>query len=137
MSTLIPEEAYPKLIVLINETYTDEVDRIISGRVDENDTILCIAQDGNKQLAVKITDKDIAIKLVSPVTDKTANFAAPNLNDITNDSFWQDKEACFTVKGAEVDEESLEKHEEILDYCQEHGLDPVRDYTRAAQAVLG
>ena len=61
---IIPPESYPDLIGLINITYTDEVEQILSAGVDENGSIICLAQDGNKQLAIEIGD-DIQIKLYS------------------------------------------------------------------------
>jgi phage gp29-like protein len=68
----IPVEAYPDLIQLINITYTDEVEQILSAGVEENGDIICLAQDGNKQLSVKIGD-NIQIKLFNP----TVQFTAP------------------------------------------------------------
>jgi hypothetical protein len=70
---LIPPERYPNLIQLINRTYTDEVEQILSAGSDENGTIICLAQDGNKQLAIEIGDDDVQIRLFNP----TAQFAAP------------------------------------------------------------
>lgn len=65
---LIPETSYPDLISLINETYTDRVEQILNAGVDDNENIVCLAQDGNKQLAIEITDNDIKIKLFKPTT---------------------------------------------------------------------
>lgn len=76
---LIPPERYPNLIQLINKTYTDEVEQILSAGADENGTIICLAQDGNKQLAIEIGDDDIQIRLFNPqaITGQTAQMAAP------------------------------------------------------------
>jgi hypothetical protein len=63
---LIPPESYPGLIQLVNRTYTDEVDQILSAGADENGTIICLAQDGNKQLAIEIGDNDVQIRLFNP-----------------------------------------------------------------------
>ncbi len=71
---LIPENVYPDLIALINETYTDEVDRILSAGVDDRGNILCAAQDGDKKLAIEITDSDIKIKLFN--SNPTAQFSS-------------------------------------------------------------
>jgi hypothetical protein len=65
---LIPPERYPNLIQLINRTYTDEVEQILSAGVDKNGTIICLAQDGNKQLAIEIGDNDVQIRLFNPTT---------------------------------------------------------------------
>jgi hypothetical protein len=73
---LIPPERYPNLIQLINRTYTDEVEQILSAGADENGTIICLAQDGNKQLAIEIGDNDVQIRLFDP----TAQFNAPKPN---------------------------------------------------------
>jgi hypothetical protein len=56
-------DSYPALISLINETYADHVEQILSAGVDENENIICLAQDGLKQLAILISDTDIKIKL--------------------------------------------------------------------------
>ena len=61
-------QSYPDLISLINETYTDRVEQILNAGVDDNENIVCLAQDGNKQLAIEITDNDIKIKLFKPTT---------------------------------------------------------------------
>ena len=76
---LIPTERYPNLIQLINITYTDEVEQILSAGVDDSGAIVCLAQDGNKRLAIKIGDDDIQIRLSNPqaVTGQTAQMAAP------------------------------------------------------------
>jgi phage gp29-like protein len=73
----IPETSYPNLIQLINQTYTDEVEQILSAGVDDNENIICLAQDGGKQLAIQITDTDIKIKLFNP----TAQFSEPEDDD--------------------------------------------------------
>jgi phage gp29-like protein len=74
----IPETSYPDLISLINQTYTDRVEQILSAGVDEAGNIICLAQDGSKQLAIEITDTDIKIKLFSPTEQPTPSttFAA-------------------------------------------------------------
>jgi phage gp29-like protein len=68
----VPVETFPQLIALINETYTDEIDRLVDASVDDRDNIFCVAIDGTKRLAIKIDDSDIQIKLIS----STAEFAA-------------------------------------------------------------
>lgn len=76
---IVPTESYPDLIQLINITYTDEVEQILSAGVDDNGTIICLAQDGSKQLAISIGDDDIQIRLFNPqaVAGETAQMAAP------------------------------------------------------------
>lgn len=76
---LIPPDRYPNLIQLINKTYTDEVEQILSAGADENGTIICLAQDGNKQLAINVGDDDIQIRLFNPqaIAGETAQMAAP------------------------------------------------------------
>jgi phage gp29-like protein len=71
----IPETSYPALIDLINETYTDRVEQILGAGVDDNGNIFCAAQDGDKKLAIEITDTGIQIKLFNP--NPTAQFTAP------------------------------------------------------------
>lgn len=72
----IPTASYPDLISLINETYTDDVEQILGAGVDKSNNIICLAQDGSKQLAIEITNDDIKIKLFNP----TAQFsAAPDI----------------------------------------------------------
>jgi hypothetical protein len=68
---LIPPDRYPNLIQLINRTYTDEVEQILSAGADENGTIICLAQDGRKQLAIEIGDDDVQIRRFNP----TAQFS--------------------------------------------------------------
>ena len=64
----INQAKYPKLISLINQTYLDGVEQILSAGIDENENIICLAQDGLKQLAIEITDTDIKIKLFNPTS---------------------------------------------------------------------
>jgi hypothetical protein len=64
---LIPPDRYPNLIQLINRTYTDEVEQILSAGADENGTIICLAQDGRKQLAIEIGDDDVQISKTHPI----------------------------------------------------------------------
>jgi hypothetical protein len=66
MPTPIPPYKYPKLINIINDTYSDGIDEIVSARTEDDKTILCICRDGRKQLAVKITSDEIAIRLMNP-----------------------------------------------------------------------
>jgi hypothetical protein len=76
----IPQAEYPELIDIINETYTDELDQILAAEVADDDSIVCVGQDGIKQIAVKITDTDIQIRLINPdrVDDSNAaQFTAP------------------------------------------------------------
>jgi hypothetical protein len=79
MPILIPQTDYPELIDIINETYTDGLDRILAAEVADDDSIVCVGQDGVKQIAVKITDTDIQIRLIDPnqIEGGTARFTAP------------------------------------------------------------
>jgi hypothetical protein len=66
------------LINLINGTYLDRVEQITAAEVDDQDNIIAVALDGQKKLAVKVTDNDIAIRLMGG--EPAANFlkfAAP------------------------------------------------------------
>jgi ADP-ribosyltransferase exoenzyme len=66
------------LISLINGTYLDQVDRITAAQVDDKDNIIAVAMDGKKKLAVKITDDNIAIRLMGGEPAANAlKFAAP------------------------------------------------------------
>jgi hypothetical protein len=65
MPAPIPPYKYPKLINIINGTYSDGIDEIVSARTEDDKTILCICRDGRKQLAVKITSDEIAIRLMN------------------------------------------------------------------------
>lgn len=92
MPTPIPPYKYPKLINIINGTYSDGIDEIVSARTEDDKTILCICRDGEKQLAAKITTDEIAIKLLNPnPDDKSANFAAAgDLDRLSKWNFWWD-----------------------------------------------
>lgn len=63
---MIDPAQYPTLIELINETYLDQVEQIVGAKTEDNGDILCIARDGPKQLAIKITPTDISIRLLNP-----------------------------------------------------------------------
>ncbi len=71
----IPPTEYPILIELIDEVYTDRVDRIVNAEIDNDDNIICIAQDGPKQIAVKIDATSVQIKLLIPTEAKSAAFS--------------------------------------------------------------
>jgi phage gp29-like protein len=63
----IPPEQYPTLAQLINATYTDRVEQILTAGFDDNDNILGVALDGSKQIAFEIGDNNkIKIRLVNP-----------------------------------------------------------------------
>lgn len=73
----IPQAEYPELIEIIAEAYTDGLDRILAAEVADDDSILCVGQDGIKQIAVKIADGNFQIRLLNPQQvegDKTAKF---------------------------------------------------------------
>ncbi len=70
----IPETDYPELIDIIDETYTDGLDRILVAEIADDDSIVCVGQDGDKKLAIQITDSDIKIKLFN--SNPTAQLSA-------------------------------------------------------------
>lgn len=70
----IDPDIYPILISIINESYTDELDRISSARENDDGSILVVGIDGGKQVACKISDDRIRIRLLNP---DAAEFAAP------------------------------------------------------------
>jgi hypothetical protein len=63
----IPIGLYPDLMDLIDATYLDRIDEIISARED-GDIINVVARDGSKRLAIEITDNDIVIGLLNPTS---------------------------------------------------------------------
>ncbi len=65
MPAPIPPYKYPKLINIINGTYSDGIDEIVSARTEDDKAILCICRDGRKQLDVKITSDEITIRLMN------------------------------------------------------------------------
>ncbi len=71
-------ESYPALMDLINETYTDRVEQILSAGIDDNGTVICVAQDGTKKLSIQIADTGIKIGLYNP--KPTAQFSQPKLD---------------------------------------------------------
>ena len=72
MSTQIPVNQYPEWIDIIEDTYTDGIDRILSAEIRDDDSISIIALDGVKKLAIEINDTTIQIKLLNPdIFDET------------------------------------------------------------------
>jgi phage gp29-like protein len=66
MTKPIPATEYPILISIVNESYTDGLDRILSARENDDGSIVCVGQDGVKQVACKITDTKVEIRLLNP-----------------------------------------------------------------------
>jgi phage gp29-like protein len=66
MTTAIPQSEYPALISIFNESYTDGLDRILSAQINDDESIVCVGQDGIKQVACKITDTNTSIRLLNP-----------------------------------------------------------------------
>jgi hypothetical protein len=64
MPTTLSPDTYPQLMNLINLTYRDKVETITAAQINDDNNIVAVALDGRKKLAVKITDNDIAIKLM-------------------------------------------------------------------------
>jgi phage gp29-like protein len=65
MPTPIAPTEYPGILITINGSYADKVEKIISAQVqDDADTIIAIAQDGNKKLAFRMSSNGISFKLM-------------------------------------------------------------------------
>jgi phage gp29-like protein len=64
--TAIPLSEYPTLMSIVNESYTDGLDRILNAQINDDDSIVCVGQDGIKQVACKITDTNVSIRLLNP-----------------------------------------------------------------------
>ena len=62
---------YSDLIAFIDRHYTDGIESISSARVNDDGSILCVGMDGDKQVAVKITDNNVEIRLLN---DESAAF---------------------------------------------------------------
>jgi phage gp29-like protein len=79
LTLTIPETEYPGLAEIINREYTDGLDRILSARENDDGSIVCIAQDGVKQISCEITDTRIRFRLINPqsIAGATAQMAAP------------------------------------------------------------
>jgi hypothetical protein len=80
MSTIAPN-LYPLLISVIDESYTDGLDRISSARLNDDDTVLVVGMDGAKQIGVKISDSNIKIRLLNsdPIDTNSAAFSDSNI----------------------------------------------------------
>lgn len=80
MQTISPK-LYPLLTSIIDESYTDGIDRISSARENDDGTILVVGVDGTKQIAAKISDGNIKIRLLNPdaVSTKSAAFSSANI----------------------------------------------------------
>ncbi len=88
MPTEIPKEQYPTLIDLINETYTDGVDSVQSGRVEDDGAIVAIATDENRVIAFQYTDSQVSFKLVNPDSvDTESEFAEADTVAIWSEQF--------------------------------------------------
>ena len=77
----ISPSLYPLLRSIIDESYTDGIDRITSARENDDGTILAVGVDGTKQIACKISDDNIKIRLLNPdaVSTKNAAFSSANI----------------------------------------------------------
>ena len=80
MNTIAPN-LYPLLISIIDESYTDGLDRISSARLNDDDTVLVVGIDGAKQIGVKISDLNIKIRLLNPdpIDTNSAAFSDSNI----------------------------------------------------------
>jgi hypothetical protein len=67
MPTPIPQTEYPTLIELINLTYQDKIEQLLSAQLqDDDDTIVALGKDGIKLIAFEITSEMIEFRLVNP-----------------------------------------------------------------------
>jgi hypothetical protein len=65
MATPYPPDLYGELSSLINETYTDGLDRVVWARIEDDEaTTVGVAVDGEKAIAFKIDNNSIRYKLV-------------------------------------------------------------------------
>jgi hypothetical protein len=69
----LPTDSYPALIELVNETYAEQIEEIIEAGVDASGNIICVAQDGERQISIEIADGGIKTELYDP----SAKFSAP------------------------------------------------------------
>lgn len=74
MPTTIAPAQYPDLITLINGTYSDKIESIVTAQLQDDDSIIAIGLDGQKQIAAQITEDNIKIRLINPEVVK-ADFA--------------------------------------------------------------
>jgi phage gp29-like protein len=79
LTIAIPETEYKALADIINREYTDGLDRVLSAQENDDGSIVCVGQDGIKQLECEITDTRIKFRLLNPsqVDSNTAQFMAP------------------------------------------------------------
>jgi hypothetical protein len=67
MPTPIPQTEYPTYIQLVNITYQDRIEQLLSAQLqDDGDTVIALGQDGIKRIAFKITSETIEFKLLNP-----------------------------------------------------------------------
>ncbi len=69
----LPTNSYPALIELVNETYAEQIEEIIEAGVNASGNIICVAQDGERQISIEIADGGIKVELYDP----SAKFSAP------------------------------------------------------------
>ncbi len=74
MPTTIEPAQYPALITLINGTYSDKIESIVTAQLQDDESIIAIGLDGQKQIAAQITEENIKIRLINPEVVK-ADFA--------------------------------------------------------------
>jgi phage gp29-like protein len=71
--TIAPAQ-HPALITLINGTYSDKIESIVTAQLQDDESIIAIGLDGQKQIAAQITEDNIKIRLINPEVVK-ADFA--------------------------------------------------------------
>jgi Acetyltransferase (GNAT) family len=72
-------KSFYKKLGFVNREYTDGLDRILAARQNDDGSIVCIAQDGVKQISCEITDTRIRFRSIDSqaVIGQTAQMAAP------------------------------------------------------------
>ncbi len=80
MPTQIAPAQYPDLITLINGTYSDKIESIVTAQLQDDESIIAIGLDGQKQIAAQITEANIKIRLINPEVVK-ADFAEGDEGD--------------------------------------------------------
>lgn len=79
-SLTIPVSEYPTLLGIIDNHYTNGLDEILSARQSDDGSIICVGRDEAKQIAIKITDEGIKLKLLDSAPH-APQFAAPKKNN--------------------------------------------------------
>jgi phage gp29-like protein len=102
MPTTIESTEYPTLLNIINGTYRDEVEQILSAQLQDDDSTVAIGLDGKKQVAALITENRIKVRLLNPddIEGGAADFAEGDEADTAD----QYREQLRTQAGPLIDE---------------------------------